>query len=322
MAVAFLPSPDRGVWQLGPIPLRAYALCAVAGIVVALWLTDRRYRRMGGPRGMIWDVATFAVPAGIIGARAYSVLTDYRAYFAPGRDWVAVLRIWDGGLGIAGAAVAAALGAWAYCRRQGYSLAPIALAAAPALPVAQAIAVWGNWFNQRMYGKPSSLPWAVIIGPARRTNGYESFSTFQPVFLYESLWDLLVAAAVAYAIRRFLLTGDRAFALYGGLYALGRLTAEVIRIDYSPRVLGARVTELGMLLVIFAAAAYLGISRARRRDPAALPVPPPAATAAAAATPAAAQPVTHPASPAPAGSAAPAAPAALPPASPATPVGP
>jgi prolipoprotein diacylglyceryl transferase len=280
MPVAYLPSPARGVWQLGPVPVRAYALCAVAGIVAALWLTDRRYRRMGGPRGMIWDVATVAVPAGIIGARAYSVLNDYRAYFGPGTDWVAVLRIWDGGLGIAGAAAAAALGAWAYCRRYRYSLAPIALAAAPALPVAQAIAVWGNWFNQRMYGKPSTLPFAVVIGPARRANGYESFSTFQPVFGYESLWDLLVAVAVIYAIRRFLLTGDRAFALYAGLYAIGRLAAEVLRVDYSPRVLGARVTELGMLLVILVAAAYLGFTRARRRDRSAAVVPAPGPVAA------------------------------------------
>jgi prolipoprotein diacylglyceryl transferase len=250
--------------------------------VVALWLTDRRYRRMGGPRGMIWDVATFAVPAGIIGARAYTVLTDYRAYFGPGRDWVAVLRIWDGGLGVAGAAAAAAFGAWAYCRRYRYSLAPIALAAAPALPVAQAIAVWGNWFNQRMYGKPTTLPFAVVIGPARRENGYESFSTFQPVFLYESLWDLLIAVAVAYAIRRFLLTGDRAFALYAGLYAAGRLTAEIIRIDDSPRVLGTRLTELVMLLVIIGAAAYLAFTRARRRETATVPVSGPASASAAA----------------------------------------
>jgi prolipoprotein diacylglyceryl transferase len=285
MPVAYLPSPARGVWHLGPVPVRAYALCAVAGIVVALLLTDRRYRRMGGPRGMVWDVATFAVPAGIIGARAYSVFTDYGAYFGPGRDWVAVLRIWDGGLGIAGAAAAAALGAWAYCRRYRYSLAPIALAAAPALPVAQAIAVWGNWFNQRMYGKPSTLPYAVVIGPARRANGYESFSTFQPVFLYESLWDLLVAVAVAYAVRRLLLTGDRAFALYAGLYAIGRLTAEIMRIDYSPRVLGARATELVMLLVVLAAAAYLGITRDRRRDPEAILVHGPVPVAAQAAAP-------------------------------------
>jgi prolipoprotein diacylglyceryl transferase len=273
MSVAYLPSPARGVWQLGPVPVRAYALCAVLGIVVALWLTDRRYRRMGGPRGMILDVATVAVPAGIVGARIYGVLADYKLYFGPGRDWVSVLRIWDGGLGIAAIAAAGALGAWAYCRRHRYALAPMALAAAPALAVAQAIGTWGNWFSQRMYGSPSTLPFAVAIGPARRANGYESFSTFQPVFLYESLWDILVAVAVLYAIRRLLLTGDRAFALYAALQAAGRLTAEITRIDYSPRLLGTRVTEFGMLLVILVATAYLVISRARGLPPAVGQVP-------------------------------------------------
>jgi prolipoprotein diacylglyceryl transferase len=265
MSVAYLPSPARGAWHLGPVPVRAYALCAIAAVVIALWLTDRRYRRMGGPQGMIWDVATVAVPAGLIGARAYAVATSFGSYFGRGSDWVSVFRIWDGGLGLASLFAAAALGAWAYCRRYRYALTPMALAAAPALAVGQAVAAWGNWFSQRMYGAPSTLPWAVAIAPERRANGYESFSTFQPVFLYESLGDLLIAAAVIYAIRRFSLTGDRAFAVYAGLYAVGRLAAEMLRIDYSPRLLGSRIAELEMLLIVVAAVAYLAISRARRR---------------------------------------------------------
>jgi|GEM_PF-643777 len=271
MSVAYLPSPARGVWQLGPVPLRAYALCALLGVVIALWLTERRYRRMGGPPGMILDVATVAVPVGIVGARLYSVLSDYGAYFGKGRDWTAVLRIWDGGLGVAGIVAAGAVGAWVYCRRYRYALAPMALAAAPGLAVALAIGTWGNWFSQRMYGPPSTLPFAVAIGPARRASGYESFATFQPVFLYESVWDLLVAAAVVWAIRRFRLTGDRAFALYAGLYAVGRLATERVRIDYSPRVLGIRVIELAMLAVLLGAMAYLAVSRARREETAAVP---------------------------------------------------
>ena len=272
MSVAYLPSPARGVWQFGPVPVRAYALCALLGVVIALWLTDRRYRRMGGPPGMILDVATVAVPVGIIGGRLYSVLSNYRLYFGTGHDWTSVFRIWDGGLGVAGIVGAGAVGAWVYCRQYRYSLAPMVLAAAPALAVAQAIGSWGNWFSQRMYGAPSTLPFAVAIGPARRASGYESFATFQPIFLYESLWDLLVAVAVAWAIRRFRLTGDRAFALYAGLYAVGRLAAERARIDYSPRVLGIRVTEFAMLVVVIAATAYLGITRARRGEAAAVAV--------------------------------------------------
>jgi prolipoprotein diacylglyceryl transferase len=279
MPVAYLPSPGRGLWQLGPIPLRGYALTAILGVVVALWLTDRRYRHMGGPRGMIWDVATLAVPAGIIGARLYAVLTDFSAYFGPGRDWVSVFRIWDGGLGSTGMVIAGAFGAWVYCRRSGYAVGPMALAAAPAAAVAQAIAIWGNWFSQRLYGPPSTLPWAVAIGPEHRPNGYESFATFQPLVLYESLYDLLVAVAVAYAIRRFLLTGDRAFAVYGALYGTGRFAVEVTRIDYSPRLLGIHTTDLTMLVVVIGCVAYLAATRSRRGQPtagAATSVVPPA----------------------------------------------
>jgi prolipoprotein diacylglyceryl transferase len=277
MPVAYLPSPERGVWHLGPLPLRGYALTAILGVVAALWLTDRRYRHMGGPRGMIWDVATLAVPAGIVGARLYAVLTDYSAYFGRGRDWVSVFRIWDGGLGSTGMIVAGAFGAWIYCRRSGYAIGPMALAAAPAAAVAQAIATWGNWFSQRLYGGPSALPWAVAIGPEHRPNGYESFATFQPLVLYESAWDLLVAAAVTYAIRRFLLTGDRAFAVYGALYGAGRFTVEVLRIDYSPRLLGIHTTELTMLVVVIGCVAYLAATRSRKRQPADIAAVPAAA---------------------------------------------
>lgn len=276
MPVAYLPSPARDVWHLGPVPVRGYALCAIAGVLVALWLTDRRYRRMGGPSGMILDVATVAVPAGIAGARLYAVVTSYHAYFGDGRDWTAVFRIWDGGLGTAGLIAAGAAGAWAYCRHYGYALAPIALAAAPALAIGQAIGAWGNWFGQRLYGAPSSLPWAVAIDPVRRARDYESFSTFQPVFLYQSLWDLLVAAAVAYAIRRFLLTGDRAFALYAGLYAAGRFIMELLRIDTAPHVLGVGITEAVTLIVAAATAGYLYLSRARRSGGPVPAAPPPA----------------------------------------------
>jgi prolipoprotein diacylglyceryl transferase len=267
MPVAYLPSPGRELWHLGPIPVRGFALTAILAVVVALWLTDRRYRKLGGPRGLVYDLAVVAVPAGLIGARAYGVLTNYSLYFGRGRDWVSIFRIWEGGLGTTAMVGAAAIGAWAYCRRFRYALGPIALAAMPAVAVAAAVSVWGNWFSQRLYGAPSTLPWAVAISPVHRVNGYESFATFQPLVLYESLWDLLVAVVLAWAIRRFLLTGDRAFALYAGLYAAGRLTVEFLRIDYSPRLLGIHVTELAMLVVIIGAVAYLCATRASRGSP-------------------------------------------------------
>ena len=251
------------VWHLGAIPVRAYALCMVAGVVAALWLTDRRYRRAGGQPQVILDVATVAVPVGLVGARLYSVLTNFGLYFGPGRDWTDVFRVWDGGLGIAGAVVAGAIAAWAYCRRSGLEIGPIALAAAPALAVAQAIAVWGNWFSQELYGSPSGLPWAVAISPQHRAAGLQAYATFQPVFLYQSLLDLLVAAGVGYAIVKYALTGDRAFALYGALFAAVGCIAETMRVDYSPRLLGLRTNMLAMLVILVLACGYLVFHRRR-----------------------------------------------------------
>jgi prolipoprotein diacylglyceryl transferase len=271
MTAAFLPSPASAVWHLGPVPVRAFALCMVAGVLAGLWLTDRRFRNASGQQGVILNVATVAVPVGILGARIYSVVTNFSLYFGDGRDWVDALRIWDGGLGIAGAVAAGALGAWGYCRHAGIEIGPLALAAAPALPVAQAIAVWGNWFSQSLYGRPSGLPWAVAIAPAHRTVGYQAFATFQPIFLYESVLYLLVAAAVSYGIRRFTLTGDLAFALYAGLYATARFCAEAQRVDSSPRMFGLRTDEAAMAVIWLAAWSYLLAVRGRRRPRAAWP---------------------------------------------------
>lgn len=264
MPVAYLPSPARAVWHLGPIPVRAYAICAVLGVVVALCLADWRYQRLGGRKGQILDIATVAVPVGLLGARIYSVATNRSLYFGAGRDWVNVLQIWTGGLGIAGAVAAGAIAAWICCRRAGVDLALVAGAAAPALAVAQAIATWGNWFSQQLYGAPSTLPWAVEIAPAHRVTGYVGFATFQPVFLYESIWDLLVAGAVVIAMRRFALTGNRVFALYAGLYAVGRYGAESLRVDYSPRLFGLATNKVAMLVVLALAAGYLYGARGRQ----------------------------------------------------------
>src|SRR6266851_2318385 len=118
MPVAFIPSPASGVWHLGPVPLRGYALCLVLGIVVAVWVADRRYLRIGGRPGLILDVAAWAVPFGLVGARLYSVITDYELYFGRGGDWVAIVKVWDGGIGIPGAVAAGTLGAWIACRRE------------------------------------------------------------------------------------------------------------------------------------------------------------------------------------------------------------
>ena len=266
MPVAYLPSPASSIWHLGTIPVRAYALCMVAGVLAGLWLTDRRYRKAGYQPGVILDMATIAVPVGLIGARIYSVLTNFHRYVGPGRDWTDVLRVWDGGMGVAGAVAAGAVATWVYCRRTGMDISAVALAAAPALAVAQAISVWGNWFSQELYGQPSGLPWAVAIAPQHRVAGYQPFATFQPLFLYTSLFDLLVAVAVAYAIRRYMLSGGQAFAMYAALWATGGATIEALRIDYSARMFGLRINLLAMVVVLVAAGSYLASVQHRRRQ--------------------------------------------------------
>jgi prolipoprotein diacylglyceryl transferase len=277
-------------------------VCLVLGILVALWFADRRYRAIGGQQGLIFDIATLAIPAGLIGARLYGVLADSRLYFGHGRDWVNILRIWDGGLGLPGAIAAGAVGAWIWCRRAGADVGPVAVAAAPALAFGQAIGIWGNWFSQRLYGFPSTWPWAVAIAPEHRVPGYESYATFQPAFLYESLWDIVVGLVVIYAIRRLLLTGDRAFALYAGLYAIGRCCTEAVLVGYSPRIFGFRVNQMVMILVLATAVGYLYATRGKRGPDAIIPMN--AARRTSAASAASAGPAASAASAASAGSAA------------------
>ncbi|HUY46899.1 MAG TPA: prolipoprotein diacylglyceryl transferase [Streptosporangiaceae bacterium] len=257
MSVAFLPSPAPGAWNLGPVSIRGYALCITIGIVVAVCVANRRYLRIGGRPGVILDVATWAVPFGLVGARVYSVLTDYELYFTRGRDWIDIFRIWDGGIGIPGALAAGTVGALIGCRRAGVKFGPVAGVGAPAAAFGQAIGRWGNWFNQELYGRPSSLPWAVEIDPAHRIVPYENYATFQPTFLYESIWDLAVGIAVIWAARRFLLTGDRTLALYVASYAVGSFAIGSLRIDFAHHILGLRVDQWVMLAAFIGAVSYL-----------------------------------------------------------------
>ena len=281
MSVASIPSPSRGVWHLGPVPVRAYALCIVLGVIVAVWITGRRYRAAGGKRGVVADVATWAVPFGLVGARLYSVLTDYELYFGGRRDWVNVLKVWDGGLGMPGGIALGLAGAWIACRRAGVALGPVAGAAAPAIAIGQAIGRWGNWFNQELYGRPSTLPWALQISPAHRLPGYESFATFQPAFLYESVWDLLTAVVVIWVARRSHLAGDRAFALYIALYSAGVFITQSVRIDPSHHFAGLRLNQWVALATFAIAVLYLRRTHPAHRLPGqhALTVPAPGSTA-------------------------------------------
>lgn len=259
--VTSIPSPDQSVWYLGPVPLRAYALCILAGIFVAMWVGDRRWVARGGNKGLVYDVAIWAVPFGIIGGRIYHVMTDWSTYFgAQGLGLIDALRIWQGGLGIWGAIALGTVGAWIGCRRHGVPLPPFADALAVGVPLAQAIGRVGNWFNQELFGRPTDLPWGLEIDPVHRPEGYEQFATFHPTFLYEALWLIGVAALVAWADRRWKLGHGRAFALYVAAYCVGRLGMELLRIDPATQIAGIRVNVFTSVLVGLGALVYFVIS--------------------------------------------------------------
>lgn len=259
--LTYIPSPSQGVWNLGPIPLRAYALLIILGIVVAVWVGSRRYVDRGGRAGVIGDIAIWAVPFGIVGGRLYHVITDWQLYFAPGGSgFIGALRIWDGGLGIWGAVALGALGAWIGARRLGVALPPIADAIAPGIALAQAIGRWGNYFNQELFGAPTTLPWGLEIEPQFRPEGYTDYATFHPTFLYESLWLVGVALVVIWADRRFRMGHGRAFALYVLLYTMGRVWIEYLRIDTANQILGLRLNVWTSILVGLGALIYLIVS--------------------------------------------------------------
>ncbi len=265
LTTASILSPSEGVVHLGPIPLRGYALCIAIGVVVGVIIAERRMRARGSPPGVASDIATLAVPLGIIGARLYHVITTPDPYFGKGGSPIEALYIWRGGLGIWGAIAGGFLGAVFILRRRKMKISVAADAFAPALAVAQAIGRWGNWFNQELYGRPSTLPWAVRIDPAHREAAYANIGTYQPTFLYESVWCLGVAALCLWADKRFKLGSGRVFALYVASYTAGRAWIEALRVDTAHRFFGLRLNDYVSIIVFLCAVAFL-IRRRGRND--------------------------------------------------------
>ncbi len=249
----FIPSPSTSVWDIAGFPLRAYALCIIAGIIVAMIIANRRWRARGGNSDTLELVVAVAVPFGIIGARLYHVITDYQLYFGPGRDPVDALKIWQGGLGVWGAIAFGVLGAWLVARRKQVRFAALLDTVAPALLVAQAIGRLGNWFNQELFGRPTTLPWGLEIEPRFRPAGYEQFATFHPTFLYEMLWCLAGAVVLVVLDRRFRLGHGKVFALYVLIYTAGRFWIEALRIDTVNEIGGFRLNNYTSLILFLAA---------------------------------------------------------------------
>ena len=260
-----IPSPSNGIWYLGPVPIRGYALSIILGIIVAIWLAERRWVARGGQSGEIADLAVWGIPFGLIGGRLYHVLTDHNLYFGEGKHPIEALYIWRGGLGIWGAIAMGALGIIIAARRKGIRLLPVLDAIAPTVLVAQAIGRWGNWFNQELFGKPTDLPWALEIDAEHRPPGYFLDDTFHPTFLYEFLWNLGAFGFVVWADRRFRLGYGRVAALYVMAYTLGRGWIEMLRIDNVElqNVGGLRFNVWTSIVLFVAAAIYFVVSLRR-----------------------------------------------------------
>lgn len=275
--LAYLPSPPQGVWDIGPFPLRAYAICIIIGIIVAIWWGEKRWQARGGEAGTVLDVAVFAVPFGLIGGRLYHVATDWQKYFGADGNPVDALKIYQGGLGIWGAVFFGAIGAWIACRIYKVPLPALGDAIAPAILLAQAIGRLGNYFNQELYGRETDLPWGLEIylrfddaGRLDMMNGVSSgevHAVVHPTFLYELIWNVLVVIALVLIDRRFRIGHGRLFALYVAGYCFGRFFVELMRDDEATQIAGIRINSFTSGLVFLAAVAYVLFATKGRETP-------------------------------------------------------
>lgn len=271
--LANIPSPPQGVWYLGPLPIRAYALCIIAGMLVALWLTLRRYTARGGDPNVVVDAALVALPSGIIGARLYHVITDYDQYFCSTCNPVDAFKITNGGLGIWGGILLGSLAVALLFKIRSIPLGPFADAVAPGIILAQAIGRLGNWFNQEIYGSPTTVPWALDIyyrvnedqryAPLTGHSTGQIIASVHPTFLYEMLWNLLVFGLLLWAEKHWKMKGGQVFALYVAGYTFGRFWIELMRADAATRVFGLRINTIVSAVVFVTAVIILAILRKR-----------------------------------------------------------
>jgi phosphatidylglycerol---prolipoprotein diacylglyceryl transferase len=274
-----IPSPSSPVIAtLGPFTLRWYGTLIAIGILLAGWIVKRELIRRGLDGEAVYTIAMWCVPFGVVGARLYHIATDW-GRFSSHLD--RLLQIWQGGLGLPGVIAGGALGAWIGARRVGIRPLVVFDAIAPGLIAAQALGRWGNYFNQELFGGPTSLPWALEISPSHRPAGYAQYTTFHPTFLYESLWDALVFVALLVLIRRWWrwLPAGGVFAAYLAGYSFGRFWIEGLRIDTAQYVAGVRFNQVLFGVVCLAAAgwfawAFRRARRARDADAALSAVPP------------------------------------------------
>ncbi len=233
-----IPSPNSGSFNLGPLTLRGYGLMIALGVLAAVWLASKRFSGRSMSSDHAAGLAMWCVPAGIIGARMYHVITDWERFSG---NWADAFKIWNGGLGILGGVIAGYLATILYCKRANLDFRTAIDIVAPSIPLAQMIGRWGNWFNQELYGRPSDLPWALEIDLENRPTQHIEEATFHPTFLYESLWNLMVVLALIKIDRMKKLSKGMLFIVYLSLYSVGRIWVEALRIDEATKVAGLRI---------------------------------------------------------------------------------
>jgi prolipoprotein diacylglyceryl transferase len=257
--LAFIPSPSHNGFYIGPLFVHFYGLCYVVGITAAILLTRRLWRARGGDPDLVFTVALWGVPAGIVGGRLYHDITSWNE--VP-HNWWGWLAIWEGGLGIWGGIAAGAAAGIVVLRRRGVSVSAFMDAAAPGLLVAQATGRVGNYFNQELFGGPTSLPWGLEISPAHRPTHYLAYATFQPTFLYELIWDLALAGVLLWLGRTDTVRAPGLFALYVAGYSAFRVFEELLRVDPAHHILGMRLNFwVASLLTLIGLAWFLRTQR-------------------------------------------------------------
>lgn len=262
------PDPDTVLVQLGPFAIRYYAVAILLGIIVAIFLTDRRYRAKGGPADTVLDISVWAVIFGILGARIYYVVSTPDAYFGADGNPLDVFKIWEGGLAIFGSLIGGTIGIWIGLHRRGLRFFPFVDALAPGLLVAQAIGRFGNYFNQELFGLPTDLPWGLQVDTAHLPAGSAPGTLFHPTFLYEQIWNLFGAVLLIFLERKLMLQGGQVIAGYLMIYGFGRFWVEMIRTDFAHSFGGLRFNSWAALIVfVVGAVAFVLLRRVRQIKP-------------------------------------------------------
>src|SRR5437764_14264142 len=253
LVLGYIPSPSNGTFSLGPLTLHMYGAMLLLGIAACVWLTGRRWVSWGGDWDLVFRVALWGVIAGVVGARLYHDLTSWNQDPTIHQHWWGFAAVWDGGLGIWGAIPFGVLAGALVVRHSGNSVTLMMDAVAPGLLLAQGIGRWGNYWNQELYGRPTTLPWGLKIGPENQ-NGiparYQGKAAYQPTFPYALIWDLIGVGVLLWVDRRFTIRPPALFALYVSYYCFGRFFEELLRIDPAHHFLGLRINAL-VSIVLF-----------------------------------------------------------------------